>query len=128
MNLRDVLEIAGMVVTLGVAWLALRFSNQALQGRIDLMTVTQDMRASFDTKLEKLSEEVNKLRNDLDRQSFSERFASIERRLRLSERDHHWSRNMFSNILIATLSEEKRDAIVSKVDKYIASRYEGLDI
>lgn len=128
MNLRDVLEIAGMVVTLGVAWLALRFSNQALQGRIDLMTATQEMRSSFDSKLEKLSEEVNKLRNDLDRQSFSERFASIERRLKLSERDHHWVRNMISSILSATLAEDKREAIITKVDKYIASRYEGLDI
>lgn len=127
MSLRDALEIAGMVITLGVAWLALRFSNQALQGRIDLMTATQDMRTSFDAKFDKLSDDVNRLRNDLDRQSFPDKFAAIDRRLKLCERDHHWTRNMITSILAATVSEEKRDAMLTKVDKYIASRWEGLD-
>src|SRR4051812_48805840 len=127
MSLRDALEIAGLVVTLGVAWLALRFANQALQGRIDLMNATREMRESFEAKFAKLSEEVNKLRNELDRQGFAERFAGIERRMRVAERDNHWARNMFGALLSATLSEEKRDALINKVDRYIASRYDGME-
>lgn len=123
MNLHDVVEIVMVLVTALFAFLGLRFSLHAAQGRVALLEATAKLSTSFDEKFEKLSAEIVRLRIELDRESMSARALNIDRRLLQSERDHHWVRNMFENLLAELLDMDKRDEIIARVNRHIESRW-----
>lgn len=127
MTIRDWLELVGMATASMLAFLALRFSNSALQGRLDLLKATQELRESFESKLTQLSSEVNQLRQELNRDTLAPRVSLLERRLRLAERDNHWTRNMFAAILTKLLPEADSEALLEKVNRHIASRWTDND-
>lgn len=128
MGIRDWVEIGGLGLTALFAFLALRFSNQSLQGKLDLREAMLALSTSFDAKFDELSAQMAILRADLDHNGFVSRMVSLERRMRQSERDHHWSRNIIAGIMGTTIPDEsKRDAILAKVDKYIQSRWEDVE-
>lgn len=124
--MREALEIGTLVVTVLLAFLALRFNNQALQVKIDMKDLTEGLQKDFSAKFTTLSQDMARLRIELERLDISAKLAAIERRVLMLEKDMHWARNMFSALLSVTVAdEEKRDALISKVDRHIAQRWEG---